>query len=505
VEDELRVQLFKGRIVLQRIFSHPLLALMIMLVATGVLYAVRQVIDPLPIAILYLLPVGLCAAVWGLVAGVTAAILAFFGLNYFFIEPRFTLFVHQSQDLIVLFVFLGVAIFISQMVGRTRDSLAAARDREQEAVRLFQLSAELAGLHDDQLIVRSIARNIIETFRAERVEVEIQDRMTGKPTIYSLPKEGVASLPVPVTRMPLQKPDDVIGEIRLWRTPPEFSLAEERLLQTFSYQGVIALERSRLIQAETRARVLEESDHMKTSLLSSVSHELRTPLATIKASSTSLSSEAVSWDSEARRDLLEAIEEESDHLNLLVGNLLDMSRIESGALKPERRWNALDEIIDIVINRMRTTTRKYKINVDVSPDLPLVYVDDVQIGQVFTNLISNSMKYAPENSMIGIQAEKGDQDHLEVQVSNQGPPVPEGDLDLIFEKFHRVSSSDRITGIGLGLSICKGIVEAHGGHIWAQNLPNGFAIHFTLPLTWQGNSPRIPEEHESATAHPGHR
>jgi two-component system sensor histidine kinase KdpD len=475
-----------------------------MVVATGVLYALRQVIDPLPIAILYLLPVGLCAAVWGLVAGVTAAVLAFFGLNYFFIEPRFTLFVHQSQDLIVLFVFLGVAIFISQMVGRTRDSLASARDREQEAIRLYQLSAELAGLHDDQLIMRSIAGHALDTFRAERVEVELLEGLTGKPTIYCLPEAGVTSASNPIIRIPLQKPDQLIGEIRLWRTPPQFSPAEERLLQTFSYQGVIALERSRLIQAETRARVLEESDRMKSSLLSSVSHELRTPLATIKASSTSLSSEAVPWESEARRDLLQAIEEETDHLNLLVGNLLDMSRIESGALKPERRWNALDEVIDIVINRMRTTTRKYKVHVDVSQDLPLVFVDDVQIGQVFINLISNSMKYAPENSIIRIRAERISDDHLEVQVSNQGPPVPEADLALIFEKFHRVSSTDRISGIGLGLSICKGIIEAHGGRIWAQNLPNGFAIHFTLPLTWQGISPLIPEEHEPTTTHPGH-
>ena len=488
----------------QRIFSHALLAFLVMAPATGLLFALGQVIDPLPIALLYFLPVGLCAAVWGLVAGITAAVLAFLGLNYFFIEPRFTLFVHQSQDLIVLFVFLGVAIFISQMVGQTRDSLAAARDREQEAFRLFQLSAELAGLHNDRQIMRSIAGHIVETFHALRVEVEIRDRGEGTPTVFHLPEGDVASLSGPALRIPLQKPDQLIGEIRLWRTPPEFSPAEERLLRTFSYQGVIALERSHLIQAETRARVLEESDRMKTSLLSSVSHELRTPLATIKAASTSLRSEAVSWDSDARRDLLQAIEEETDHLNLLVGNLLDMSRIESGALKPERRWNALDEIIDNVIHRMRTTVRKYKIEVDVSQDLPLVSVDDVQIGQVFTNLISNSMKHAPVNSVIRIYAERKDDEFLEVQVSNQGPPVPEADLDLIFEKFHRVSSIDRNVGIGLGLSICKGIVEAHGGRIWANNISKGFAIHFTLPLTWQGTSPVIPEEHESTTTHPGH-
>jgi two-component system sensor histidine kinase KdpD len=149
--------------------------------------------------------------------------------------------------------------------------------------------------------------------------------------------------------------------------------------------------------------------------------------------------------------------------------------------------------------------RKHRIQVDVPENLPLVYVDDVQIGQVFINLISNSLKYAPENTMIRIQAQKLDQENLMVQVSNQGPPVSEGDLEKIFEKFHRVTASDRTTGIGLGLSICKGIVEAHGGRIWASNLPDGFAISFTLPLIWQGITPSIPEEHEPTATHPGDR
>jgi two-component system sensor histidine kinase KdpD len=425
-------------------------------------------------------------------------------LNYFFIEPRFTLLVHQSQDLIVLLVFLGVASFISQMVGRTRDSLAAARAREQEAVRLYKLSAELAELHENRAIAESIARNVQETFQALCVEVEISGYDGAEALIVRQPDPHPDSIPAnPGIRVPLRKPDSQIGEIRIWRAVSEFTRAEERLLQTFGYQGVIALERSRLFQAETRARILEMSDRMKTSLLSSVSHELRTPLATIKAASSSLSSEAVSWDSEARRDLLLVLEEEADHLNLLVGNLLDMSRIESGALEPERHWNALDEIVDTVLHRMRTTIRNHHIEEDIPEDLPLVFVDVVQIGQVFANLISNSLKFAPENSVVSISARRHEDGTVLVQVSNQGPPVGEADLDLIFEKFHRVTATEQISGIGLGLSICKGIIEAHGGRIWAQNLPDGFSINFTLPLTWHGFSPHLPEENESTAPHPG--
>jgi len=492
----------------QNAFSHLLLALLVTLAFSGVLYLLRQFIDPLPIALLYLLPVGLCATLWGLGTGVLAAILAFLGLNYFFIEPRFSLFVHQSQDLIVLLVFLGVAIFISQMVGRTRNSLAAARARELEAVRLYRLSAELAELHNDRDIVESIARHIMETFQARQVQVTLEGKAGQETFLYRMPDEAISTQPfehMHTLRMPLQSPNETIGEVRLWRVQSGQSPMEERLLQTFGYQSVLALERSRLIEAETRARVLEESDRMKTSLLSSVSHELRTPLSTIKAAATSLQSKAVSWDSEARDELLLAIDEEADHLNLLVGNLLDMSRIESGEFKPEQRWNALDEVIDTVLNRMRTALRRHFIEVDVPANLPLVFVDDVQIGQVFANLISNGLKYAPENTLIRIRASKRDEEAMLVQVSNQGPPVPAPDLERIFEKFHRVTAADRITGTGLGLSICKGIVEAHGGRIWAQNLPDGFAIYFTLPLTWQGISPHIPKEHEPSATHPSDR
>ncbi len=156
----------------------------------------------------------------------------------------------------------------------------------------------------------------------------------------------------------MQSTRGFLGEIKVWRETSTLSLAEERLLHTFASQGVLALERVRLSQAASRARLLEESDRFKSSLLSSVSHELRTPLATIKAAVTSLRSGTVEWDTEARADLLAAVEEETDHLNQLVGNLLNMSRIEAGALKPERSWNSLAEIVSSALERTCTANRK---------------------------------------------------------------------------------------------------------------------------------------------------
>jgi two-component system sensor histidine kinase KdpD len=268
-------------------------------------------------------------------------------------------------------------------------------------------------------------------------------------------------------------------------------------LQTFASQGALALERARLAQAESRARVLEESDRLKSAILSSVSHELRTPLSTIKAAASSLRSDDVHWDSAARPELIAAIDDEADHLNMLVGNLLDMSRIESGVLKPKREWNILPEIVESVLARMKHLAGEHRIEVDVPESLPLIPVDYVQMEQVFTNLLSNSVKYAPEKSVIRVRAFVEDES-VHVVVSNQGPQVPQEHLERIFDKFFRITAADQVTGTGLGLSICKGIIEAHGGRLWAENVPDGLAFNFTLPLIWEGVSPpKLPMDTEN--------
>jgi two-component system sensor histidine kinase KdpD len=466
------------------IIGANLLSVLVTSLLTAILFLFHDFINPSIAALLYLVPVGLSTVLWGLGPGVTAAFFAFLSFNFFFIEPRYTLFVHQTQDLLGLVVFLAVAVVISQMVGQTRKSLAAAKAREHEAIRLYELSTVLSGLQDDQAIVQALARQIKETFQPQRVDVILEVQAGSQPAYFSLSERPVTPGSRPAILVPLQSVRGLLGEIRLWREEAPLSHEEERLLRTFASQAVLALERARLMQAESRALVLEESDRLKTSLLSSVSHELRTPLSTIKAAVSSIRSETVDWDSEARRELLEAVEEETDHLNQLVGNLLNMSRIESGALKPERNWNSLSEIVSGVLHRLRL--REHRIQIELPEDLPLVPVDYAQMEQVFTNLISNSVKYSPQGSLIHVQAQRSGGDQLLVQISNQGPPVPEEHLERIFDKFYRVTAAERITGTGLGLSICKGIVEAHGGRIWAENQSGGFAFKFTLPLTWEG-------------------
>ncbi len=459
------------------------------------LYTLRDRLDTPVIALLLLLPVGLATAIWGLGPGITAAMCAFLGFNYFFLSPYYTFTVHRPEDVVVLLVFLVVAVVVSQLVGRAQAGTAAARAREREATQLYELSIALAGNQDEQEVMHTLAVQMASAFTADLVELS----MSGPPTrnVRAPEKEMEPGRPADIV-MPIEAVSGVMGQIRLWREARPIEADERRLLQTFASQGALALERTALAQAETRARLLEESDQLKSALLSSVSHELRSPLATIKAAASSLHRGEVRWDSPARSELLAAIDEEADHLNILVGNLLDMSRIESGALKPERNWNVLAEIVESVKARMRRPLESHRLAVEIPESLPLVPVDFVQMEQVFTNLISNSIKYAPAGTLIRIRAEARDRMEVQVEVSNQGPHVPEEHLDRIFDKFYRITAADRVTGTGLGLSICKGIIEAHGGRIWASNLPDGFAFLFTLPLTLDGAPPpELPIEPEA--------
>jgi two-component system, OmpR family, sensor histidine kinase KdpD len=474
-------------------FWHYIIAFGLIAIVTALLYALRDALDTTLIALLYLIPLGLITAFWGLGPGITSAMVTFLTFNYFFIKPYYTFAVHRPTDVVILVIFLIVAIVISQLVGRMQASLAAATAREREATQLYELSTALAGLHNDHVIAEILAKQVQAVSQGEAVELNI----TGtQPFVFQLPETSKPARP-PEWVLPMQVARGVLGEIRLWRAAPAISSSEKRLLQTFASQGALALERARLAQAESRARVLEESDRLKTAILSSVSHELRTPLSTIKAASSSLRSNEVGWDSAARPELIAAIDDEADHLNMLVGNLLDMSRIESGALKPKREWNILPEIVGSVLARMKHLAGEHRLEVDVPESLPLVPVDYVQMEQVFTNLVSNSVKYAPEKTVIRVRSfVEGESIH--VLVSNQGPQVPQEHLERIFDKFFRITAADRVTGTGLGLSICKGIIEAHGGRIWAENLPNGLAFNFTLPLIWDGAPPpQLPMDTEA--------
>jgi two-component system sensor histidine kinase KdpD len=286
------------------------------------------------------------------------------------------------------------------------------------------------------------------------------------------------------TFLPLQAGRRTIGVLGVAdkRDQRPFTLAERTALATFAGQAAAALERIDLLREAQRAELLARTDELKSALMSAVSHDLRTPLASIMASATSLLEPDIDLDDATQRDLLESINEEAVRLNRLVGNLLDMSRIEGGALRPEKDWYAVGEVIDAVVGRLESRLGGHLLTVDVAPDIPLVPLDFTEIDQVITNLLENALKYTPPGTPIQIQARRAG-DQVEIVVADRGPGVPPEHLAHLFDKFYRTGSVRPMHGMGLGLAISKGLVEAHGGQIRAASTPGaGLTVTFTLPI-----------------------
>ena len=253
---------------------------------------------------------------------------------------------------------------------------------------------------------------------------------------------------------------------------------------TFLDQAAALIERVRLQHENLRVELLQRTDALRAALLSSVSHDLRTPLTVIKAAASSLLQEDITWDEEAQRSFALSIEREADRLNRLVSNLLDMSRIEDGALKPENDWYQVKALIQDVLDRLQPLLQKREISLHLPADLPPVELDYLQVDQVLTNLIENAVRYTPPESPIEVSAQLSG-DKIIISVADRGPGIPEDDYERIFDKFYRVLNTKEHhpanpSGSGLGLAVCKGLVEAHGGRIWAEPRPGGGTTFFIV-------------------------
>jgi two-component system sensor histidine kinase KdpD len=255
-------------------------------------------------------------------------------------------------------------------------------------------------------------------------------------------------------------------------------LSEESidLLQTLAGQIAVSVERAHLAAQAEKADLGIERERLRNALLSSVSHDLRTPLSVITGAASSLVTDG-SLSEATRHELGATIYEESEHLNRLVGNLLDMTRVEAGELRVTKEWHSLEEIVGTAVRRLKKVLREHVVQAVVPSDLPLVPLDAVLIEQVFVNLLENAAKYTPAGSRIEIAARRAER-VVTVEVADAGPGLPAGDIGRLFEKFHHGGR-----GVGLGLAICRAIVSAHGGAISAQNRPEGGAVFtVTLPL-----------------------
>lgn len=501
------------------------------------------------ISLVYLLIVLALASTRGLYPAVFSSVVAFLSFDYFTVPPLYTFTIDNFQEWLALFVFLTTAIITGELASIMRQRAEQARRRERETRILYNLVRMTNSEVTLERQLDILAHAIVDVFGSwgvrectvllpnpagklmlqvstlpekkqlplspdevataswvlERSQtVELHQSATPESSSHgqrAVVRSTLATQPVRrYTRMiPLEIGQDVVGVVclvieddpRLFGQEHVLGTERERanpgtaFFWTFLDQAAAIIERVRLRRESLRVEVLQRTDALRAALLSSVSHDLRTPLSSIKASASSLLQEDVQWNEETRRSFLLAIEHEADRLNRLVGNLLDMSRIEGGALKPEKEWYPVNELIHDVLAHMQPLLQEREVRTDVAGDLPPVDVDYLHMDQVLTNLLENAVYYTPPASPIEISA-RAEGEYVTISVADHGPGIPLSDQEHIFDKFYRVLGVKRNsgnTGTGLGLAVCKGLVEANGGRIWVESREGGGSVfRFTLPV-----------------------
>lgn len=474
-----------------------------------VAYVLQSLVSVIDLAMVFLPAVLFSAVTWGLGPSVFASILSVLCYDFLFVPPLFTLTISQPDDVLALVVLLIVAVLTSELASRVRAEADAAQRREKETATLYALSQQLARSAGLDQVAQAIAGQVSSLMGtsvtvllpgASGLEVKAAQppRQTLNPDEWAAAMwvwehnrragPGGESLPGSAHLfLPLTTVQGTLGVLEVSNPAPEQELSAEqqRLLQALADQSAVAIERARLGMAMAEARSLAESERLRSALLSSVSHDLRTPLASIIGAVTSVLSFGDGYKPEERRDLLETIREEAERLNRFVGNLLEMTRLESGALNLNRQWVEIGDILGSALAHLEQPLSKHRLTVKVEPGLPLLPLDFVLTEQVFVNLLDNAARYSQPGTAIDVWARR-EGGVVAIDVADEGVGVPPPDLEHIFDKFYRIRQGDRQSvGIGLGLSICRGLVEAQGGKITAHLRSSGKGTVFTVKLAIQ--------------------
>jgi two-component system, OmpR family, sensor histidine kinase KdpD len=467
------------------------------------------------LTMVYLVGVVLSAIAFGRGPAIAAAVLSVAVFDFVFVPPRFTFEVADTQYLVTFAVMLLVAVVIGTLTAWLREQLEIARLRELRTEALYRLSNDLAVRSTAQELLQAAVARIAEVHGAPvaillpgssgRLEVaagEADILGTGREReaaqwAYANGESAGSGTPVfPETHavhLALKAPTKSLGVLSVRSSDPRVRRDPERvhLLRALASQTALALERCRLADEAQAATMEAEAERTRNALLSSVSHDLRTPLAAITGAASSLH-DVAALSAETRRELADTISEEAQRLNRLIGNLLEMTRLESGTVHVRKDWHSLEEVVGAALGRLEPILGDRVVQVALPADLPLIPLDDVLFEQVLWNLIENAHKYSPEGRPIDVSAAI-DGRELRLEVSDRGPGVRLGDEPHVFEKFYRGQNGAGKPGFGLGLAICRGIVAAHGGTIQAASRPGGGA-RFIVRLSLEGEPPTVEAE-----------
>ena len=472
---------------------------------TAIGFLLPAPVELLNLVMVYLLGVMLVASRYGRGPSMVASALSVASFDFFFVPPVFTFAVSDLGYLATFVVMFLVGIVISNLAANLRTQAKVAGYREKRAASLYAISRELAAAHAEAEILRAAVAHIGTEFGAQCVILFpnasgriAYPKAPGEPFSLHGADLGVAQWVFDHSRVagrgtdtlpgtdavyfPVSGASGPIGVVALLPSSLRrvFLPEQQRLLETMLNQTALAIERVRLAQAAQNAQIKAETESVRNSLLAGISHDLRTPLSSIVGASSSLAEDDGRLDARARRELARTIYDEAQRMTTLANNILDMARLEAGAVSLHRDWYPLEEIVGSVLTRLRAPLAARPLEVRLPRELPLLKLDTVMIGQVLVNLIENALKYTPEGSPLEVSAEIAPRE-VTVAVADRGPGIPAGLEERLFDKFYRAAPEGAQSGVGLGLTISRAVVEAHGGRIWAENRPGGGAVfRFTL-------------------------
>jgi two-component system sensor histidine kinase KdpD len=448
---------------------------------------------------------------YGLAPSLFAAVLAMLGYNFFFLEPAFQTTIAEPKTIATLCFFFFTAFVVSHLTARVRSQAITARNRARTTEALYGFSKKLAGIVTFDDLLWATAYQIASSLKADVVIVlpdaggtlrvkagfppeDILDEAelgAAKWCFENNRPAGRGSDTLPGAKrlfLPLRTGAGAIGVVGLGRGQrPEMLLTpdERRLLDALMDQAAIAIERVRLAGQINEARLATETERLRAALLTSLSHDLKTPLASIIGAVTSLRQYSDLLDKTAQNELTATIQEEAERLSRFVANLLDMTKIESGVIEPEREAVDIGEVVGAALQRVGPMLAHHRVEVDLEADLPMLNLDMLLFEQMIVNLLDNAAKYSPAGSQVTIRARRTP-GAVAIEVFDEGPGIPEDRLERIFEKFHRVKNGDRQrAGTGLGLAICRGFAEALGGKIAAANRVDRSGAIFTITFPYR--------------------
>jgi len=472
----------------------------------------HEFLDSANIVMLFLLAVFFTAVRLGRGPALLSAFLSVAAFDFFFVAPRLSFAVSDVQYLVTFAVMLIVAVITGQLTAGLRFQVTVAERRERRTKALYEMARELSAALTVEQIAEITERFVGQGFnaRATLLLLDVHDRLAvvAGGAVDAEPDIGIArwafdhaeaaglstdTLPsAPMLYVPLKAPMRIRGILAVrpldlpWLPTPE----QQQLLDTSATLIAIAIERVHYISVAQDALVHMESERLRNSLLSALSHDLRTPLTALAGLAESLSLAGPSLP-RAQAEIAQAIREEALRTNALVNNLLDMARLETGSVKLRREWQPLEEVVGVALQARASVLAKHAIRVDLPADLPLLEFDAVLMERVFCNLLENAAKYTPEGSQIEISARRQG-NYVEIVVADNGPGLPVGREEALFEKFARGQAESAVSGVGLGLAIVRAIVEVHKGRVRAENRAEGGArFVISLPV---GEPPLVPEE-----------